>query len=89
MSVKSCHFTLLTQFTYFDIVQCFVTICIVKSAIYSAPKFRGSRGPDSDGPYSSGPGGPESGELKPIGPGGPVSRGPQFRGPGESESSGR
>ncbi len=31
--VKSCHFTLLTQFAYFDIVQCFVTICIVKSAI--------------------------------------------------------
>ncbi len=24
---------LLTQFAYFDIVQCFVTICIVKSAI--------------------------------------------------------
>ncbi len=33
LSVKSCHFTLLTQFAYFDIVQCFVTICIVKSAI--------------------------------------------------------
>ncbi len=32
-SVKSCHFILLTQFAYFDIVQCFVTICIVKSAI--------------------------------------------------------
>ncbi len=30
---KSSHFTLLTQFAYFDIVQCFVTICIVKSAI--------------------------------------------------------
>ncbi len=27
------NFTLLTQFAYFDIVQCFVTICIVKSAI--------------------------------------------------------
>ncbi len=33
LSVKSCHFTLLTQFAYFDIVQCFFTICIVKSAI--------------------------------------------------------
>ncbi len=33
LSVKSCHFTLLTQFAYFDIVGCFVTICIVKSAI--------------------------------------------------------
>ncbi len=33
LSVKSCHFTLLTQFAYFDIVQCFVTICIVKSVI--------------------------------------------------------
>ncbi len=33
LSVKSCHFTLFTQFAYFDIVQCFVTICIVKSAI--------------------------------------------------------
>ncbi len=30
--VKSCHFTL-TKFDYFDIVQCFVTICIVKGAI--------------------------------------------------------
>ncbi len=30
---KSCHFTLLTKFAYFDIVQCFVTICIVKGAI--------------------------------------------------------
>ncbi len=32
VSVKSCHFTL-TKFAYFDIVQCFVTICIVKGAI--------------------------------------------------------
>ncbi len=30
--VKSCHFTL-TKFAYCDIVQCFVTICIVKGAI--------------------------------------------------------
>ncbi len=31
LSVKSCHFTLLTQFAYFDIVQCFVTIVLLKA----------------------------------------------------------